>query len=89
MEGPASTSGLFLTTWEDNKTTWGYKKRPVAAGRGSGGLTYDIMPGEPENSILIYRLDSVDPGVMMPEVGRSMVHKEGVALLREWIASIK
>ncbi|WP_417449131.1 SO2930 family diheme c-type cytochrome [Kordiimonas sp.] len=89
LEGPASTSGLFLTWDEDNKTTWGYKKRPVAAGRGSGGLAYDIMPGEPENSILVYRLNSVDPGVMMPEVGRTMVHTEGVALLKEWIASIE
>ncbi|WP_262692419.1 SO2930 family diheme c-type cytochrome [Kordiimonas aestuarii] len=89
LEGPASTSGLFLTAGEDNKTTWGYKKRPVAAGRGSGGLAYDIMPGEPDNSILVYRLNSVDPGVMMPEVGRTIVHDEGVALLKEWIASIE
>jgi uncharacterized repeat protein (TIGR03806 family) len=89
LEGPASTSGLFLTWDEANKTQWGYKKRPVAAGRGSGGLEYDIMPGEPENSILLYRMKSLDPGVMMPEVGRTMVHDEGVALLKEWIASIE
>ena len=89
LEGPASTSGLFLTWDEDNKTQWGYKKRPVAAGRGSGGLDYDIMPGKPDQSILVYRLQSLDPGVMMPEVGRTMVHEEGVALLKEWIASIE
>jgi uncharacterized repeat protein (TIGR03806 family) len=88
-EGPGSTSGLFLTVWEDNKTAWGYKKRPVAAGRGSGGFTYDIDPGKPGQSILIYRLHSTDPGVMMPEVGRTMVHDEGLALLREWINQIE
>jgi hypothetical protein len=31
------------------------------------------------------RLESVDPGVMMPELGRSLVHEEGVALVRRWI----
>jgi uncharacterized repeat protein (TIGR03806 family) len=89
LEGPASTSGLFLTYGETRKPAWGYKKRPVAAGRGSGGLDYDIAPGDPEKSILIYRLNSVDPGVMMPELGRTTIHEEGVALLREWIRSLE
>ncbi|NVJ99768.1 MAG: hypothetical protein HWE25_16575 [Alphaproteobacteria bacterium] len=88
-EGPGSTSGLFLTWWETNKTTWGYLKRPVAAGRGSGGFAYDIAPGKPEESILIYRLNSTDPGVMMPEVGRTTVHEEGLDLLRDWIRSLE
>jgi len=88
-EGPGSTSGLFLTWWETNKTTWGYLKRPVAAGRGSGGFMFDIDPGKPDQSILIHRLKSTDPGVMMPEVGRTTVHEEGVALLKEWIKSIE
>ncbi len=89
VEGPASTSGLFLTYLETNPTTWGYNKRPVAAGRGSGGFTYDIAPGNPDESILIYRLNSVDPGIMMPELGRTMIHSEGVVLLREWISQLK
>ncbi len=88
-EGPGSTSGLFLTWWETNKTAWGYLKRPVAAGRGSGGFMFDIDPGKPDQSILIHRLNSTDPGVMMPEVGRTTVHEEGVALLKEWIKSIE
>lgn len=88
-EGPASTSGLFLTYGESRPTTWGYKKRPVAAGRGSGGLAYDIAPGNPAESILIYRLDSTDPGIMMPELGRTTVHEEGLALLQQWIKELK
>lgn len=89
MEGPGSTSGLLLTYGETRKTAWGYKKRPVAAGRGSGGFTYDIAPGNPDESILTFRMNSTDPGVMMPELGRTTVHKEGVALLRDWIKSIE
>lgn len=88
-EGPGSTSGLFLTYAEDNPTTWGYEKRPVAAGRGSGGFTYDIEPGNADRSILLHRMLSTDPGVMMPEVGRTTVHDEGAALIRAWINQMK
>jgi len=88
-EGPGSTSGLFLTYGESNPTTWGYKKRPVAAGRGSGGLTYDVAPGDADGSIFLFRMESTDPGVMMPEVGRTMVHAEGMALIRDWINQLK
>lgn len=84
-EGPASTSGLFLTYAETNPTAWGYKKRPVAAGRGSGGFIYDIAPGNADESIIYHRMQSVDPAVMMPEVGRTTSHSEGLALIRDWI----
>lgn len=89
VEGPGSTSGLFLTFHEANPTTWGYKKRPVAAGRGSGGLTYDVSPGDADASIIHFRMKSTDPGIMMPEVGRTMVDAEGLALIREWIEQLK
>lgn len=88
-EGPGSTSGLFLTYGEQNPTAWGLNKRPVAAGRGSGGLTYDIAPGDAESSILYYRMESRDPGIMMPEVGRTMVHAEGLDLIRDWINQMR
>ncbi len=88
-DGPASNSGLFLTYGEADRTAQGYRKRPVAAGRGSGGLEFDIAPGEPDASIMIYRMESLEPGVMMPELGRSLPHPEGIALIREWIAAME
>lgn len=88
-EGPASTSGLNLSVHEQNPAAWGVGKTPVAAGRGSGNRRYDIVPGHPDQSILAYRLESTDPGVMMPEVSRKVTHREGVALIREWITSLK
>ena len=88
-EGPASNSGLFLTWSEKQPVTYGVNKRPVAAGKGSGGLQFDIAPGDPDASILIYRVDSVEPGVMMPELGRHLPDPAAVALLREWIAAMK
>ena len=87
-KGMASNSGLFLEWEQTDPVALGIGKRPVAAGRGSGGLDYSIAPGEPDRSILIHRLNSTEPGVMMPELGRSLVHAEGLALLREWIAGL-
>jgi len=85
---PADTSGLYLNYEEERSIHWGVNKPPVAAGRGAGGLRVDIEPGSPEQSILLYRMDSIDPGVMMPELGRSTIHKEGVELIRDFIRSL-
>ncbi|MEZ5708235.1 MAG: SO2930 family diheme c-type cytochrome [Blastomonas sp.] len=86
--GPASNSGLYLTWEEADPVALGLYKRPVAAGRGSGGFEFAIEPGHPERSILINRMESTDPGVAMPELGRALVHGEGVDLIREWIAAM-
>src|SRR5690606_980744 len=49
-QGSASNSGLFLTWEERDPVARGIGKRPVAAGRGSGGLDLDIAPGHPDRS---------------------------------------
>ncbi|MFT6868179.1 MAG: putative repeat protein (TIGR03806 family) [Cyclobacteriaceae bacterium] len=87
-EGPAKNTGLYLTYDETDLYKVGINKPPVAAGRGSGGLKYSIVKGDPDKSILLHRISSLDPGVMMPEVGRKMNHEEGIALIREWISQL-
>ncbi len=88
-DGPGKTSGLFLLASEKDPTKIGINKPPVAAGRGAADLQFDIVPGHPEKSILIYRMASTDPGIMMPELSRKLTHKEGVELVREWIRQMK
>lgn len=83
--GAASNSGLFLELDRKEAVAIGIGKRPVAAGRGSGGREFAIQPGNAEASILIYRLRSTDPGIAMPELGRATAHDEGIALLSQWI----
>ncbi len=83
--GSASNSGLFFDETAIGPTAQGIGKHPVAAGRGSGGFEFVIAPGKPEQSILLHRLESLDPGVAMPELGRASVHSEGADLLRQWI----
>ncbi len=87
--GPAQTSGLNLSIHETNPAAYGVLKTPVAAGRGSGNRKYDIVPSKPDESIIVYRIESTDPGVMMPEVGRKTMHKEGLELIKEWIREMK
>ena len=83
--GAARTSGLYLDL---DATDVGVCKPPVAAGRGSGGRAYAIVPGDPDASFLVYRIESTEPDIRMPELGRNLVDAEGVALIREWIAAM-
>ena len=83
--GAAITSGLWLETSVDDRLKLGFCKQPVAAGKGTGNHMYDIAPGRADASVLTFRMDSDDPSVMMPELGRSVVHREGVELIRQWI----
>ncbi|NWG52423.1 MAG: hypothetical protein HXY28_01760 [Hydrogenophilaceae bacterium] len=87
--GPAATSGLDLRLANEAAYSWGVMKPPVAAGRASAGMAFSIEPGHPERSILLHRMESLDPGVMMPELGRQTVDARAVALIREWIAEME
>jgi uncharacterized repeat protein (TIGR03806 family) len=86
--GSASNSGLWLGAGETSAVKLGIGKHPTAAGRGSGGITYVIAPGDPDRSILAHRMESSEAGVAMPELGRSVIDDEGVALVRDWITSM-
>lgn len=88
-DGAAKTSGLRLTADENDLLVLGVGKAPIAAGKGSGGRLFGIVPGRPEESILQYRIESIHPGIMMPELGRKLVHEEGVELVREWIKEMR
>lgn len=87
--GPARTSGLDLRAEQSEPSLYGVCKIPVAAGAGSGGRSYGIVPGQPDDSILVFRLESVEPAVRMPELLRQTVHTESVGLVREWISSLE
>ncbi len=87
--GPADTSGLDLTREAEPGPALGICKLPIAAGSGTGGRTFSIVPQAPDASILLYRLETTQPGAMMPELGRALHHAEGAALIRRWIAEME
>ena len=84
----ASNSGLDLRWEQDNPEALGIGKRPVAAGRGAGQHLFGIVPGAPDDSILTYRMASIEPGVAMPELGKSTVDTRGLEVVRRWIESM-
>lgn len=83
--GDAYNTGLFLEYEQTDPAHLGFLKGPVSAGGGAGGLDVDILPGDAAQSILAYRMNSTEPGTAMPELARTLIHKEGVALIKAWI----
>jgi uncharacterized repeat protein (TIGR03806 family) len=88
-QGAADTSSLILDGSHSFPVNMGVCKAPVAAGGGAGDMLYSIVPGAPERSILLYRMLSNEPDEMMPELGRSLVHSEGIALISRWIEQLQ
>ena len=83
--GSADTTGLYLNLIEKNQEKLGIYKKPVAAGRASGNLKYSIVPGHSDDSIMLFRMKSLDPGIMMPESGRALADDAGIKLIKDWI----
>jgi uncharacterized repeat protein (TIGR03806 family) len=88
----ASSSGLWLdyasTDPSQPSSNMGLCKQPTSAGGATCGRFLDVVPGHPEQSILMCRIESTLAKVKMPPVGRMMVHAEGVALLSDWISAL-
>lgn len=89
-DGLASSSSLWLDYGKTdpdsgNPTHWGVCKIPVSAGGGTCGLTYDVVPGNAEQSVLLCRVNSAIPKERMPAMGTRVPHAAWVALVRKWI----
>lgn len=87
--GGASNSGLFVQYEQEDRRKLGVCKQPVAVGGGGGGRTYDIKPGFPEESIMVFRMKSNDPEIKMPELPLRTVDEFGVEVVSEWIAQME
>jgi uncharacterized repeat protein (TIGR03806 family) len=87
-KGAADTTALNFDISSPMDRHLGLCKPPVAAGRGTGDHLFDIVPGHPDDSILPFRMATKETGVMMPEQGRDIVHREAVELIRAWIAAM-
>ena len=86
--GSAKTSGLHLSYEETDMYRLGLNKAPVAAGHGSGNLSFGIVAGKPEASILLHRMKHLEPDIVMPEIGKNTLHEEGIKLIEEWITTL-
>jgi uncharacterized repeat protein (TIGR03806 family) len=86
--GEAGSTALDLRAETTDLFGLGVCRTPVAAGPGSGGRNFDIVPGDPDASILVFRMESTDPQLKMPELPTLTSDAAGTALIRAWIASM-
>jgi len=93
-DGEVSDKGLYLDYQSMDPVTgvpftWGVCKVPTSAGNGTDcDQSLDIVPGDPDASLFLCRMESITPGEMMAPLGRTTVHTEGAALIREWIVEL-
>jgi uncharacterized repeat protein (TIGR03806 family) len=90
--GFASDSALWLdfdstAPGPDHDKNVGLCKKPLSNGEGCGN-EFDVVPGDPEKSIMVCRLASTEIDVKMPPLGSKIVHQEGLALVEDWISSL-
>lgn len=89
-KGGARNTGLYLQTELDPKSnSYGYCKRPVAAGLGSGGRLFDFDPKGADKSIVYYRMKNDHLEVKMPQLGRSVAHAEALKVIEEYANNLK
>lgn len=92
--GEAGQKALLLD-WESTDPAvaspidWGACKVPTSSGGANCERIYDIVPGDPDASVLMCRIESDVGKVQMPPLGRRLVHAEGVAVIRAWIAGME
>jgi uncharacterized repeat protein (TIGR03806 family) len=87
-QGFAASTALRLQIDTTAAIDLGVCRHPVAAGGGSGGFLYDVVPGHADQSIMIYRMKSDDPKAKMPQLPLTTVDEAGVKLVSEWIESL-
>jgi parallel beta-helix repeat protein len=86
--GAASNTGLYLDVFRAVDSSYGICKTPTAAGAGSDGRPHDIQPGRSDKSIMPFRVGSNDVESQMPPIARSIVHKEALQLLENWVNNV-
>ena len=88
-QGLAGNKGIDLRYTQMEPWKRGVDMRSTGGHHSASNLQSVIVPGHPERSAVYLRLSSRDFTFMMPQVGRSVVHDEGVGLIAEWIRSLQ
>lgn len=90
--GFASQSSLlldyFATDPSNTDANWGVCKVPTSTGGATCGHQFDVVPGDPDSSIMVCRLTSTESKFRMPPLGVNLVYTEGVELIRSWISQM-
>jgi hypothetical protein len=69
-----------------NQESMGICQTPVDAMK---GYDYIVKKGDAELSLVHFKMMTNDPEHRMPLLGRTIAHKEAVALVEEWINAME
>jgi uncharacterized repeat protein (TIGR03806 family) len=86
--GYAASTALRLNVETTSLIDLGACRHPVAAGHANGGDEFDVVPGHPESSIMLFRMMSNDPQIKMPQLPLTTSDAFGVQLVSQWIAGL-
>ena len=86
--GFASSTHLYLTTDVTTPVDLGVCRPPNAAGPGSGGRLYDVVPGHPELSVMTFRISATMAGLKMPPIPIQLVDQGGADVVAQWITGL-
>lgn len=86
--GTANANGLYIN--------WDYEGEGIHTGAfkiptnfNAPGFQYDIVPGNPDESILLYRMTQTRAPAVMPQLSRSINDDEGIEIIREYISNLE
>ena len=81
--GGNSFDARYSTSMFRKGIIYGRAQRPI------DGIDALILPGEPENSLILHRLKSTDSGEQMPPFSALTPDPQGIELLQQWINSLQ
>jgi uncharacterized repeat protein (TIGR03806 family) len=84
---PGGAAGNFDARWDTSPARQGLVDGPVLIDLGVDRARV-IAAKDPWRSLALVRVGVVSPGIMMPPLGHGQVDEAGVAVLREWVASL-
>ena len=79
----ASDNSLFLVASETGASSYG-----VCLSPGVSQARYDIDPGNPADSYVVYRMTATQAPDVMPPLGRTVVDQQALPLVTEWISQL-
>ena len=86
--GTANANGLYINwDYEGEGIHTGIFKIPTNFN--APGFQYDIVPGSPDESILLYRMTQTEAPAVMPQLSRSINDDIGLEIIREYISNLE
>jgi uncharacterized repeat protein (TIGR03806 family) len=86
--GTANANGLYIN-WDFDGAEIHTGVYKIPTNYNAPQLQYDIVPGNPDESILFYRMTQTEAPDVMPQLGRSVNHNVGIEIIREYIYNLE